>query len=70
VIQAPDSREVENVAPTENAISAVTKICQHNTSPAVNVDEILPHWLSWLPVWEDEEESGNIYAYLCQLIEG
>ena len=40
VIQAPDSRAVENINPTENAISAVTKILQFNGS-AVNLDQVL-----------------------------
>ena len=41
VIQAPESRAVENINPTENAISAVTKILQFNGS-AVNLDQVLP----------------------------
>lgn len=69
VIQAPNSRETENVNPTENAISAVTKILKWNQS-AVNLDEILPLWLSWLPVVEDVDESPYVYGYLCDLIEG
>ena len=40
VIQAPDSRAVENINPTENAISAVTKILQFNGS-AVNLDQVV-----------------------------
>jgi len=68
VIQAPDSREQENVNPTENAISAVTKILKWNQG-AINVDEILPVWLSWLPVVEDVDESPYVYGYLCDLIE-
>lgn len=43
IIQKPESREPENINPTENAISAVTKILQWNTT-AINVDEILPIW--------------------------
>ena len=69
VISAPDSRSVENLSPTENAISAVTKICKHQPT-AVNVDELLPHWLGWLPVWDDADEAVHIYNYLCDLIEG
>ncbi|XP_058802795.1 importin-5 [Phymastichus coffea] len=68
VINDPESRSVENVNPTENAISAVTKILKYNNK-AINVDEILPHWLSWLPVVEDEDEALHIYGYLCDLIE-
>lgn len=43
MINDPESRSEENINPTENAISAVTKILQHNNSN-INVDEILPHW--------------------------
>lgn len=25
--------------------------------------------LSWLPVWEDSDESPHVYGYLCDLIE-
>lgn len=68
MIAAPDSRSVENINPTENAISAVTKILKYNGS-AINVDEILAHWMNWLPVWEDEDEAPHIYSYLCDLVE-
>ncbi|XP_076289616.1 karyopherin beta 3 [Lasioglossum baleicum] len=68
VINDPESRSPENVNPTENAISAVTKILKYNNK-AINVDEILPHWLSWLPVVEDEDEAPYVYGYLCDLIE-
>ncbi|KAI4464528.1 importin beta [Holotrichia oblita] len=68
VITNPDSRESRNVSPTENAISAVTKIMKYNSS-AINVDDILPVWFSWLPVVEDSDEAPHVYGYLCDLIE-
>lgn len=68
LISDPKSREVENVNPTENAISAVTKILKFNASQT-NVDEILPVWFSWLPVYEDVDESPYVYGYLCDLVE-
>lgn len=43
VINEADSRAVEKVNATENAIAAVTKILKYNNS-AINVDEILPLW--------------------------
>lgn len=52
---------------TENAISAVTKICKY--VEGVPLDSILPMWLSWLPVVEDKEEAPHVYSYLCDLIE-
>ena len=69
IIQDPESRSIENLSATENAISAVTKICKYNHGN-VNVAEVLPHWLSWLPTWEDEDEAEHIYNYLSELIEG
>jgi len=69
VIQQPDSRAVENINPTENAISAVTKILQFNGSQ-VNLDQILPMWFSWLPVTEDVDEAPFVYSFLADLVEG
>ncbi len=68
MIAAQDSRSVENINPTENAISAVTKILKFNNS-ALHVDEIISHWINWLPTWEDEDEAPHIYSYLCDLVE-
>lgn len=68
VIQHADSREPDNVMATENVISAVTKICRY-CSNHVNVNDILPHWLNWLPIYEDEDEAEHIYDYLCDLIQ-
>lgn len=43
LIAEPDSRSVENLNATENAISAVTKIIKYNHSQ-INRDEIIRHW--------------------------
>ncbi|KAJ6632921.1 Importin-5 [Pseudolycoriella hygida] len=69
VVQAPKSREPENVNPTENAISAITKILKYNNSAIPNVDELIMLWFSWLPVVEDHDESPHVYGYLCDLIQ-
>lgn len=68
MISAADSRSVENINPTENAISAVTKILKFNGA-AIPVDEVLARWVAWLPVWEDEDEAPHIYGYFCDLVE-
>ncbi|XP_069061286.1 importin-5 [Pleurodeles waltl] len=68
VIQAPDSKTKENINATENCISAVGKIMKFRPE-CVNVDEVLPHWLSWLPLQEDKEEAVHTFNYLCDLIE-
>lgn len=56
------------ICATENAISAVTKICKY-LKTGVPYETILPAWLSWLPVTEDKEEAPHVYLYLCELIE-
>lgn len=66
---APESREPENVNPTENAISAITKILKFNNKAITNPDEIIAVWFSWLPVGEDEDEAVYVYGYLCDLIQ-
>ncbi|XP_076311257.1 importin-5-like isoform X2 [Tachypleus tridentatus] len=68
MINMPDSRSPENLTATENAIAAITKILAYNSSQ-VSVDEILPLWLNWLPVWEDEDETPHVYGFLCTLLE-
>lgn len=68
VINDGESRSVENLQATENAISAVTKILKNNNS-SVAVNEILPTWFSWLPVYDDSEETPFTYGYLCDMVE-
>lgn len=69
IINAPDSRSVKNLNPTENAISAVTKILKYNNSQIKVTDDIVLMWLNWLPVLEDDDEAPHVYGYLCDLIE-
>jgi len=68
VIGHPEARSKCNVSATENCISAVTKVCKYNNSK-INVNEIIPNWLTWLPVVEDHVEAPHVYGYLCDLIE-
>lgn len=48
LVIAPGSREPENVNPTENAISAITKILKFNATAVLNRDEIIAMWLVFL----------------------
>ena len=68
VIEHADSRKAENVSATENAISAVVKVCKYNGGK-VNVDELIPRLSYWLPVSDDADEAGHIYGYICDLLE-
>lgn len=68
IITDPESRSEDNIKATENAISAVAKFLMCNNS-LINMEELVPIWLSWLPIWEDEEESNFVYSFLCSLLE-
>ncbi|XP_039601355.1 importin-5 [Polypterus senegalus] len=68
VIQAADSKDKANINATENCISAVGKVMKFRPE-CVNVNEVLPHWLSWLPLKEDKEEAVHTFSFLCDLIE-
>ncbi|GFU12418.1 importin-5 [Nephila pilipes] len=68
MINSPYSRSEENERATENAISAITKFFVFN-NPFINMEQLLPAWITWLPVWEDEEEVKCIYSFLCTLLE-
>ncbi|KAK6112808.1 HEAT repeats family protein [Brugia pahangi] len=69
MISRVDARSTEegNVA-TENAISAVAKILKYNSS-MVDVNAVIPTFLSWLPTWDDPEEAPHVYGYFADLIE-
>ncbi|KAL6068524.1 Importin-5 [Balamuthia mandrillaris] len=68
VISHSESRSEDNVNATENAISALGKIIQFQ-SAAINAEEVLALWLSFLPVKEDKIEAIIIYNQLCTFIE-
>ncbi|XP_067944804.1 importin-5-like [Watersipora subatra] len=68
MIQDSNSRSLENVNATENAISAVTKMCKY-APESINVVEVIQLWLGWLPVWEDTDEAVHVYGYMCDLFE-
>ncbi|KAH6590949.1 hypothetical protein BASA50_008949 [Batrachochytrium salamandrivorans] len=70
VITAPECRSDDNVYATENAISAIGKICQrYGASGAFDLNQVLPIWLQSLPIVEDSEEFGPTYTYLLELVD-
>jgi len=69
VIKAPNSRANEEVAyPTENAISAVGKIIKNHANK-IKVDEVIPFWISQLPLVVDEAEATACHKLLLDLIQ-
>lgn len=68
IINAPNARDDELIYVTENAVSAVAKICKYNSSK-VPVDNVIPMWFNALPITHDEQEAAPVYAYLLELLE-
>ncbi|KAF9584865.1 hypothetical protein BGW38_004891, partial [Lunasporangiospora selenospora] len=68
LINLPNARAQENVYVTENAISAVTKICRFNDSKFDRV-AVLPSWIQSLPIVVDEDEASLTYEFLMDLID-
>jgi hypothetical protein len=68
VISKADSRSDASVMATDNAISALTKVVVFQPN-AVNLQELGPMWLSFLPVESDEVEARIVHAHLCTLTE-
>lgn len=67
--QRPDAREDDHVFATENACASIAKILQANPSKVMNVQEVLAHWISTLPVINDDEAAPYAYMFLAQLID-
>lgn len=67
IITHSEARSDDHIYVTENAISSFGKILMHQ--PSVNREELLPVWLSWLPVTKDHDESPVTYGTLCDLIQ-
>jgi hypothetical protein len=68
VVAAPGAREGEAEAATDNAIDAVGRICKHHAG-AVDATQVLPVWLSWLPLAADEECAQGAHTMLAELAE-
>lgn len=70
MINAPGSKSHENVLATENAISAVGKVCHFmGQSGAFDLDQILSAWVAALPIVEDSDEAPHTYTYLMELLQ-
>eukprot|EP01121_Diplochlamys_sp_Union-15-3_P011705 TRINITY_DN3423_c0_g1_i1.p1 TRINITY_DN3423_c0_g1~~TRINITY_DN3423_c0_g1_i1.p1 ORF type:complete len:876 (-),score=130.93 TRINITY_DN3423_c0_g1_i1:36-2663(-) len=68
VINDPKSRTDNYGTPTDNAISSIAKIIKFQ-GKHVNVNQLLPQWLSWLPTTDDPIECIVVHGQLCDFIE-
>ena len=69
VIQAPDARSDENLNATENAISALGKLCESQRAAIPQAEQVVPQWLSCLPLREDTVEARVVHAQLVRMLE-
>jgi len=70
VIQAPDARSEENLNATENAVSALGKLCEFQRNAIPGAEQVVPQWLSCLPLTEDCVEARVVHAQLVRMLEG
>ena len=68
IIVAADAKSEENKYATDNAVDAVGRICKYR-SGLVNTAEILPVWISWLPLRDDDDCARHCHSFLADLIE-
>lgn len=70
IINVPKSRNEEKVLVTENAISAVGKICRaFKDTGAFDANQVISLWFHSLPIVEDEVEASEVYTFLLDLID-
>lgn len=70
VIGANGSRTEKNGPATDNAISAIGRICQscYKETPIIEGKNLLELWLGMLPIKDDEEEVSPVVDILCHFV--
>ncbi|KAJ0714055.1 putative armadillo-like helical, TOG domain, importin beta family [Helianthus annuus] len=68
VIRHPNALQPENVMAYDNAVSALGKICQFHRD-SIDSTQIIPAWLSCLPIKGDLIEAKVVHELLCSMVE-
>lgn len=68
VISQPNARDGENIMATDNAVSALGKICQFHRD-SIDAAQVIPAWLSCLPIKGDLIEAKIVHEQLCSMVE-
>ncbi|CAJ2671513.1 unnamed protein product [Trifolium pratense] len=68
VITHPNARDSDNVMAYDSAVSALRKICQFHRD-SINAAQVVPAWLSCLPIKADLIESKVVHDLLCSMVE-
>ncbi|TKY62898.1 Importin-5 protein [Spatholobus suberectus] len=68
VIRHPNALHSDNVMAYDNAVSALGKICQFHRD-SINATQVVPAWLSCLPIKGDLIEAKVVHDQLCSMVE-
>ncbi|GAB2286974.1 hypothetical protein Dimus_021362 [Dionaea muscipula] len=68
IIRDPDTLQSENVMAYDNAVSALGKICLFHRD-RIDSAQIIPAWLSCLPIKGDLIEAKVVHDQLCSMVE-
>jgi hypothetical protein len=69
VIQAPDARSEENLNATENAVSALGKLCEFQRDAIPDAATVVSRWLACLPLREDVVEARAVHEQLVRMLQ-
>ncbi|EYU39259.1 hypothetical protein ABFS82_04G225100 [Erythranthe guttata] len=68
VIRHPNALQPDNVMAYDNAVSALGKICQFHRD-SIDSAQVVPAWLSCLPIKGDIIEAKVVHDLLCSMVE-
>lgn len=68
VIRHPDAQHADNIMAYDNAVSALGKICLFHRD-SIDASQIIPAWLSCLPIKSDLIEAKIVHEQLCSMVE-
>lgn len=64
----PNAHDTSNIMATDNAVSALGKICQFHQD-SIDTSQVIPAWLSFLPIKGDLVEAKVVHEQLCSMVE-
>ncbi|KAM0885113.1 hypothetical protein ACQ4PT_030536 [Festuca glaucescens] len=68
LIRHPEARHPDNIMAYDNAVSALGKICQFHRD-GIDAAQVIPAWLSCLPIKDDKIEAKVVHDQLCSMVE-
>ncbi|ONM08183.1 ARM repeat superfamily protein [Zea mays] len=68
VIKHPNALDLDNAMAYDNAVSALGKICRFHRD-IIDVSQVIPAWLSCLPIKNDLIEAKLVHEQLCVMLE-